>query len=114
FNSVNAQILYSENFDNLAIGSVGTDLTGQTPGKGGWYTLGKGHNLINNFDFNIEYENGRGNVLIIRSTLQKGYDPLYAERKIWKGGITNIWSSRDSINNILKYEYYFFIEKKSK
>lgn len=105
--------MWSENFDNLAIGSVGSDLTGKTAGKGGWYTLGQGHGLISNLDFSIVAENGRGNVLIIQSSLKKGYDPLYAERKIWKHGINNIWKLRDSLNNILKYEYSFFIERKS-
>lgn len=113
FNSVNAQVLWSEDFDNLITGSVSADLTGNISGKGGWYTLAQGHNHISNFDFNIAPESGRGNVLIVCSTLKKGYDPLYAERKIWKDDIKNIWGSRNPNNNILKYEYYFFIDKKS-
>jgi hypothetical protein len=35
----NAQVLYTENFDNLTVGDLSTDPTGNTPGQGGWYTI---------------------------------------------------------------------------
>ena len=31
-NSLNVQVLYTETFDNFALGNLGTDVTGQTPG----------------------------------------------------------------------------------
>ncbi len=112
-NTLYSQVLWNENFDSYTIGSVNTNLNGQTPGKGGWYTSAQGHTSFNPTDFNISHENGRGNVLIIRSSLKKNHDPFFAVRRIWKDDIENIWDSRDTLNNILKYEYYIFIEKKS-
>lgn len=38
YNIAAAQLLYTEHFDNLTIGNVGTDITGTVTGKGNWYT----------------------------------------------------------------------------
>src|SRR5690606_41350985 len=64
FNSTYSQILYSENFDNLSIGNLGTDVTAKTPGQGGWYTVSQ-YTQANSF-FTIVNETGRGKVLDIR------------------------------------------------
>ena len=50
-----AQVLYSENFNNLTSGNVGTDDTGTIPGKGGWYTTSHNYTTpnIGNNDFKI-------------------------------------------------------------
>ncbi len=63
-----AQVLYSENFDNLTLGNVGTDFTGTTPGQGGWYTTSDtaAANQSNNY-FKIIAEPSRGKVLEITS-----------------------------------------------
>lgn len=57
-----AQVLYSENFDNLTLGNVGADFTGATPGQGGWYTLSQSSEIpsqnSNNY-FKIVTEPGR-------------------------------------------------------
>jgi len=56
-----AQVLYTENFNNLSVGNVGTDITGTIPGQGGWYT--KSYNsssgATSNF-FLIENEINKG------------------------------------------------------
>src|SRR5690606_35141031 len=60
-NSIHSQVLYTENFDNLSIGNLGTDVTAKTPGQGGWYTVSQ-YTQANSF-FTIVNETGRGKVL---------------------------------------------------
>jgi len=100
-----AQILYSENFDNLNLGNVGADLTGNTPGQGGWYTLSQSSEIpsenSNNY-FKIVTEPGRGKVLELAATPGKGQTFLQ------KRGIDALWNSRNQSNNILKIEIDFY------
>src|SRR5690606_41532060 len=60
-----AQVLYTENFNNLSVGNVGTDITGTIPGQGGWYTkaISSGNGDLS--DFQIIAESGRGNIMQI-------------------------------------------------
>ena len=96
-----AQVLYSENFDNLTLGNVGTDFTGATPGKGGWHTKSEAWDVpsqkSNNY-FNIVNEPGRGNVLSMSTTSARGQSYLQ------KRGIDVLWNNRNPNNNILKIE----------
>jgi len=100
-----AQVLYSENFDNLTLGNVGTDFTGATPGKGGWHT--KSHIVqtpsqnSNNY-FNIVNESGRGKVLALSASTVVG------EFYLQKRGIDALWANRNPNNNILKIELDFY------
>ena len=34
---INAQVLFTENFENYTLGNLGTDPTGVIPGQGGWF-----------------------------------------------------------------------------
>src|SRR5690606_5899795 len=65
-----AQVLYTENFNNLSVGNVGTDITGTIPGQAGWYTSGRvgssGTTFITDADFQIVPENTKGNILTIK------------------------------------------------
>lgn len=113
FNSVNAQVLWSENFENYMLGNVGTDVTGATPGQGNWYTRYVfTSDDISNENFRIEYEAGRGKHLILESTTIKERGVYKATSRYIKKDIGSIWSLRDTINNILKiefeYNYYFY------
>jgi len=96
-----AQVLYSENFDNLTLGNVGTDFTGATPGKGGWHTKSDAWDVpsqkSNNY-FNIVNEPGRGKVLSMSTTSARGQSFLQ------KRGIDLLWNNRNPNNNILKIE----------
>ena len=100
-----AQVLYSENFDNLALGNVGTDFTGATPGKGGWHTKSQAWEVpsqnSNNY-FNIVNEPGRGKVLALSSSVGKGSFFLQ------KRGIDALWANRNPGNNIMKIELDFY------
>ena len=100
-----AQVLYSENFDNLTLGNVGTDFIGTTPGQGGWYTLSQSSEIpsenSNNY-FKIVSEPGRGKVLELAATPGKGATFLQ------KRGIDALWANRNTVNNILKIEIDFY------
>lgn len=65
-NTIKAQVLYTENFDNYNIGNLGTDPTGVTPGQGGWYTYSK-YTKVNGF-FTISSETGKGKVLNLNTS----------------------------------------------
>ncbi|WKW45861.1 T9SS type A sorting domain-containing protein [Myroides sp. JBRI-B21084] len=107
----NAQVLYSENFNNLSPGIVGTDYTGTTPGQGGWYletktysTLGSSYVGLN--DFKIVTEPGRGNVLEITSPFIQ--DTSFKQNVASKKGIEALWNNRTVGNNVLKIEFDLF------
>jgi len=96
-----AQVLWSENFDFLTLGNVGTDDTGTTPGQGGWYTMP--YNQDNNY-FKIIAEPGRGNVMELIAPQSQNMN----QNKIQKRGVADLWNTRISGNDILKIEYDFF------
>src|SRR5690606_7740704 len=99
-NFVTAQILFSENFDNLTVGDLSTDFTGNTPGQGGWYVEGI------NTEIKVIPETGRGNVAAIgwtQDTLNGGYGSFT------QPNIKNLWNNRSSGNDILKLEYEFYL-----
>lgn len=100
-----AQVLYSENFDNLTLGNVSSDFTGATPGQGSWHTKSQAYSVIadagNNY-FKIVTEPNKGKVLQIMSLPSLGINQLQ------KRGLDILWSNRAAGNNILKIQYDFF------
>jgi|SRR5690554_1701997 len=103
-----AQVLYTEDFDNLSVGNIGTDITGQTPGQGGWYTGGSvntGLNFVTNSDFQITPENTKGNILTIKETPSTTQT---VGRAVYRTDIEAIWNQRTPGNDILKlwFELY--------
>ena len=100
-----AQVLYSEDFNNLTLGNVGTDDTGIVPGKGGWYTTSHTYTIphIGNNDFKIIAEPGRGNILQVTGPGVTGGRNLIALKNL---GL--LWNNRVAGNNVLKIEYDFF------
>lgn len=98
-----AQVLYTENFDNLAIGVVNTDPTGLTTGKGGWYTFYSGDNP-NIASPEIVSETGRGNLLKLPSVSIAGND-YYA---VFRNDLLSYWKQRQRGNNILKISFDFY------
>lgn len=99
-----AQVLYSENFDNLVVGNVGIDDTGNTSGKGGWYTQSFIYSppYVGNNDFKIIAEPSRGNVLQVTSPSIKG------RNRISQRNLELLWNNRIAGNDVLKIEYEFF------
>ncbi len=100
-----AQVLYSENFNNLTSGNVGTDDTGIVQGKGGWYTTSHTNPTpyTGNNDFKIIAEPGRGNVLQVTGPAVSGGRNLIALKNL---GL--LWNNRTAGNNVLKIEYDFY------
>ena len=101
-----AQVLWSENFDNLTVGNIGTDHTGNIPGQGGWYTQSNTTdpaNASNNY-FKIVAEPGRGNVMEITSP----DSIVIGTNDTEKRGLETFWNNRSTGNEVLKIEYDFF------
>lgn len=99
------QILYSENFDNLALGNVGTVFTGQTPGQGGWHTFSHPYNIPTDADnkyFKIVSEPNKGKVLQFAAL------PTVGRNHLQLRGLNVLWNNRSLGNNVLKVSYDFF------
>lgn len=96
FQSTNAQLLWSDNFDNHPVGLLSTDPTGATPGYGGWHvntTFGQ---------IQIVPESGRGNILAIGWVQNlNGSSHEYCTQE----NVDVLWNSRNKNNNILKFEF---------
>src|SRR5690606_34390605 len=100
-----AQVLFTENFNNLALGEVSTDPTGTTPGKGGWYVEKKFDTQEPNVM--ITPETGRGNVLTIGN--RKRNNGLGTSAHITQKNINILWNNRTVGNNIFKLEYDIYL-----
>jgi len=112
FNSVNAQVLWSENFESYTLGNVGTDPTATVPGKGNWYSgMAYPFNDVVNENFRIEHESGRGKYIIIKSTMIDERGVYNENYRFLHKSIANILSLKDPTNNIIKleleYNYHF-------
>lgn len=101
-----AQVLFSENFDNLAVGEVSNDPTGTTPGKGGWYV--KKTSTPYTFPVEITPEIGRGNVLAIGSNINDK-NGLGNGAGLAQKNINTLWNTRTVGNNVLKLEYDIYL-----
>jgi len=110
FNSVNAQVLYSEDFNSYTLGNIGTDITGIIPGQGNWYTeerFAKSFSTVHNDNFRIESESGRGKILLLESTNIEERGIGHRMHRAAFNTIGSFWSIRDVKNNILKIEFDF-------
>lgn len=99
--SLNAQDLMTQNFNALTVGTVGTSITGATPGQGGLFTYTPAGA---NTNFQIYSEGGPyGNALQIAG-------PTNATdiRYVWQDGLDAAWATRTVGNNILIVEYDFY------
>ena len=109
--TLSAQVLYTENFNSLTIGNLGTDTTGATPGQGGWFThtdvwTAPTPVLGPNTDYQIAAESGKGNVLKIQcmQTTQ------HVKNKVFRTGLKTLWQQRTTGNNVLKFTFDYFTE----
>lgn len=100
-NSLYSQLLYTENFDNLTVGNLGTDYTGNTPGQNGWYTFSL-ETQTNSF-FTIVNETNRGKVLDLSTGLTHS-EALIA----LKNNLHNLIANRLPGNDVLSFEIDYF------
>lgn len=93
-----AQVLLTENATSLTVGNIGTDVTGVTPGQGGWLTFSGV-----NSDYQIENQAGvYGNsIKVIGSNTATGTKYLFKD-------LTTAWNARTSGNNIGEVDFNFF------
>lgn len=104
FNSIDAQVLYDENFDNLQLGDLSTDLTGATPGQGGWYTRYQSSTQTGNLKwFQIQNENNKGKVITIQSPPPNLSSPTILQKK----NIDLLINNRTPNYNVIKFEFDF-------
>jgi len=105
FVTATAQNIYTENFDNLTIGNIGTDYTGTVPGQGGWYTASLNNPIygvpLTNNHYQIVTETNKGKIAQIGPLALKGE----AERVLFHTGLKSLWQQRTPGNNILKITY---------
>ena len=103
---INAQVLYNENFDTYTLGDVASDVSGQTPGQGGWHTLIGTLNISSTAaNFQIENEVNKGKVLAITT----GPVGSHGTNRIYKKGLDVLWNQRTQGNNVLKFEIEMFV-----
>ncbi len=100
------QSVYADNFDALTIGNVGTDITGATPGQGGWYTIAAttaANSAASNFQI-VANNATHGKVLsILGSAGTTGTKQVNQNSKL-----VSVWGSRTAGNNVLQYEFDIF------
>jgi len=100
------QLVYQDNFESSTIGNLGTDITGTTPGQGGWYTTAAttaSNSAASNFQVQTNTA-AHGNVLsILGSASATGTKQIQQNNKL-----TSVWSTRTSGNDILQYEFDIF------
>jgi len=103
---ISAQVLYNENFDNYTLGDVATDVSGQTPGQGGWHTVfGSLNTNATAANFQIENETNKGKVL----TITTGPVGSHGRNQMFKKGFDVLWNQRTQGNNVLKFELEMFV-----
>ncbi|SFN71691.1 Por secretion system C-terminal sorting domain-containing protein [Paenimyroides ummariense] len=98
--TANSQVVYTENFDNHSVGTLGTDFTGTIPGQWGWVTKSK--ITQTNIFFTIVNEANRGKVLDI--TALSHSESLLA----FKPGIDQVIDNRTPGNDVIKFEIDYF------
>lgn len=98
-----AQVLFSENFDNLTIGDLSTDPSGNISGQNNWYVRMTTSNEL----AKIIPETNRGNVLAtgLSTTNSTGIVDIF------RRDLDVLWNNRTPGNNILLVEYDFYMAR---
>lgn len=98
--SAGAQTLLTEDASALTVGNVGTDMTGTTPGQGGWLTTVTSGS---NSDFQVVNAGGAyGNVIQLT-----GSNTAVNTRRMYKD-VSAVWAGRTSGNNVAQVQFDFF------
>ena len=95
-----AQVLFSEDFDNLTVGDLSTDPTGNTPGQNNWYVDTSDAEVV------VTPEPNKGNVVAIGEihSAKNG-----GRGRLRQKNIEVLWNNRTTGNNILQLKYDFFV-----
>lgn len=97
------QSVFTDNFEASTLGNLGTDITGVTPGQGGWYITAP-NTATNSAASNFQVQNDNathGKVLsILGSASAVGTKQINQNNKL-----TSVWGTRTPGNDILKYEF---------
>ncbi|MBD3580972.1 T9SS type A sorting domain-containing protein [Flavobacterium selenitireducens] len=95
-----AQSLFSENASSLTVGNIGTDMTGVTPGQGGWLTT---VTAGANSDFQVVNVGGtNGNLIQIT-----GSNSAVNTRRMFRD-VSSVWGSRTAGNDVAQVQFDFF------
>ncbi|SFN85936.1 Por secretion system C-terminal sorting domain-containing protein [Paenimyroides ummariense] len=100
FNSINAQVLLNDNFDNYTLGNLGTDPNGIIPGQGGWLTSTNNTAIPNNNSTTITNEPFRGKALTLTNTKDK-YISVKKE-------LNSLIDQHTNGNNVIKFEIDYY------
>ncbi len=100
FNSVNAQVLLNDDFDNYTLGNLGTDPTGVISGQGDWITYLSFGAIPNNSTFTITNEFLKGKVLTLTAPQ---YETLTAKKDL-----SIFIDQRTAGNNVIKFEIDYY------
>lgn len=103
--TLHAQVLVNEPSTSLTIGNVGTDLTGVTPGQGGWTTLVAATAVPagQNSDFQVVDKGGSYG----KAFQVLGSSSATGTRWLMKD-VTAAWTARTAGNNIAEVEFDMF------
>lgn len=99
-----AQVLFSEDFDNLTVGDLSTDPTGITPGQNNWYV-----NSTYNGEAMVTLEPNKGNVLAIGEKIHSGNGQGGGRALVRQENMDVLWNNRTNGNNILQLKYDFYV-----
>ena len=94
-------ILFTEDFEALTIGNIGTDITNAAPGQGGWLTSAT---TASNSDFQIANVGGVNNKVIKII----GSDGATTNNKIADQFVGDFWNNRTAGYNVAEVEFDFF------
>lgn len=105
-----AQSIITQNFDGLTIGNVGTDITGQTAGQGGFFTLSN-NGVAPTTSTNAANENfqivagtaTQGNVLQLT-----GPNGNLGARFMFSEGLETFWDARPDGEDIIEINWSFY------
>ncbi|WP_312825045.1 T9SS type A sorting domain-containing protein [Epilithonimonas sp.] len=98
-----AQNVFTDNFEAATLGNLGTDITGVTPGQGGWYITAAttaSNSAASNFQV-VNNTAAHGKVLsILGSASTVGTKQINQNDKL-----VSVWGTRTPGNDILVYEF---------
>lgn len=100
FNSVNAQVLLNDNFNNYTLGNLGTDPTGIIPGQGGWLTKLDNTTTPNNSAFTVTNEIFRGKVITLTTPKDKN---IFVTKDL-----NILIDQRTKGNDVIKFEIDYY------
>jgi hypothetical protein len=107
----NAQVLHSENFNNLTLGNIGTNFAGTAVGQGNFITLADNGAIpttttnAGNANFQVVAAGNQGSYGL---TIQSPNGDKGQRLMVKNNGIVTEWASRTSGNNIIQTEVDFF------